>query len=43
MTGGHLLDVELEYFFHVQRDADDNRVEAPVVTRVSRDDRPEWS
>jgi len=40
---GHLFDVELEYLFHVHRDADENRVVAPVVARVRRNDRPDWA
>jgi len=43
MPGVHLSDVELEHFFHVHRDADENRVVAPVVARVRRYDRPDWT
>ena len=40
-NAGHLFDVKLEYFFHVHRDADKNRVVAPVVARMGGNDCPD--
>jgi len=42
-NSGHLFHVELEYFFHIHRDADEDCVVSPVVARVSGNDRPDWT
>ena len=42
-TEGHLFYVELKYFFHIHRDADEDRVVGPIVTRMSGDNGPDWT
>jgi len=42
-NSGHLFHVELEYFFHIHRNADEDCVVSPVVARVSDNDRPVWT